>query len=112
MAEPVPGSRRGADPAAVVAGYECLRERVLTGRPDGWRFGHAVLAGRGIAAWMAAWAALSPSAPQATTGPDPSAPSTQFLSTSISPSPPAALSSLPRAAAIVAVLAQMALAHA
>ena len=31
---------------ALAQGYEQLRERVLAGRPDGWRLGHAVLAGK------------------------------------------------------------------
>lgn len=88
-------------------GYEALRDAVLGAQPCGWRLGHGVLAGRGMAAWMAAWAAGS-AAPEPGTTADPSAPLTQ------SPSPyrnTEALSSLPGAAQIVTVLAQMALAH-
>jgi hypothetical protein len=35
--------------------YEQLRQVVLDGHADGWRFGLGVLATRGMAAWMAAW---------------------------------------------------------
>lgn len=48
------------EPAVVLDGYERLREQVLTGRPDGWRLGRSLLAGRGVAAWMAACAAFTP----------------------------------------------------
>jgi hypothetical protein len=87
-----------------VAGYEQLRERVLAGRPDGWRAGRAVLETRGMVAWLSAWAAAVP-APAATTAPE------QSLSAS-TPSLSTALSSLPGAGRLVAVLAEMALAHA
>ena len=105
MAEPADHDR---DPTALVAGYEGLRTAVLSGRPEGWRLGHGLLAGRGMAAWMATWSALAP----APGTPAPDAPSAHSI-----PSPPTstrrpaahALSSLPAAA--VAVLAQMALAH-
>jgi hypothetical protein len=95
------------DPDDLVTNYEILRQAVLCEEPCGWRLGHGVLTGRGVAAWMAAWTTVA-SAPEAeTTAPDPSVPSTT--------SPPnnssAALSSLPGAKEIVAVLAQMALAH-
>jgi hypothetical protein len=91
---------------------------VLTGRPDGWRLGHAVLAGKGMVAWIGAWTTLAPApalAPAAgTSAPDPTVPSTASLSTTSTPSadPSTALSSLPCAGQLVAVLAQMALAHA
>jgi hypothetical protein len=44
----------------LVDGYERLRERVLAGRPDGWRLGHGLLVGKGLAAWIAARTALAP----------------------------------------------------
>jgi len=77
----------------------------LCEQAGGWRLGHGVLAGRGMAAWMAAWAAGSAAPESGTTVHDPSAPLMQ---------PPSAyrttqaLSSLPGATEIVAVLAQMA----
>jgi hypothetical protein len=89
---------------------------VLAGRPDGWRLGHAVLAGKGMAAWIGAWATLAPAASAGTSAPDPSTiPTTLSLPTTTStPSthPSAALSSLPYAGQLVAVLTEMALAHA
>ena len=106
-----PDERPGADPAALVAGYEALRSAVAAGAPEGWRLGHALLARRGMAAWMAAWTAPGPALDAGTPAPDAlSAPSIPSR-----PQPaavPAALTPLPRAGQIVAVLAQMALAHA
>lgn len=91
---------------------------MLAGQPDGWRLGHGVLAGKGMVAWIGAWTTFAP-APEAAAGtsaPDPStAATTPPLSTTTStltPPPPVALSSLPCAAQLVAVLTQMALAHA
>jgi hypothetical protein len=102
-----------AEPAALVAGYEQLRERVLSGRPDGWRLGHGILAGRGVVAWSAACAAATSAAAGTPAHHPSSAPSTPSPSTT-TPCPPTtgALSSPPGAGQIVAVLAQMALAHA
>ena len=60
MADEIPPS----DPAALRAGYEQLRERVLAGRPDGFKLGHAALARGGIAGWLAASAALTPGPPR------------------------------------------------
>jgi hypothetical protein len=85
------------DPGALRAGYEQLRERVLAGRPDGWRLGHAALARGGIAGWIAASAAL---APGPTRSPGPLARARTDC--------PAELA----AGEIVAVLCEMALAHA
>jgi len=82
----------------LVESYERLRARVLAGRPDGWRLGHGLLASRGVAGWIAAGAARTvaaarPADPAATT-------------------PPARTDSdRPGADQLVAVLAQMALAH-
>lgn len=80
-------------------GYEQLRERVLAGRPDGWRLGHAVLARRGMAAWIAAQAALAST---------PTSPAGASAGRVVAAAPgPAG-----ECGQIVAVLAQMALAHA
>ncbi len=97
MAEGTPGERHLDDPAALREGYEQLRQRVLCGQGDGWRVGHGVLASRGMAAWMGAWATLAP-ARQEQGG----ASVSRCLA---SPSP-----SLPRAKELVAVLSQMTLA--
>jgi hypothetical protein len=61
-----------------------------------------------MAAWMAAWTTMTFAPEAETTAPDPSVPSTTSPSSNSST---AALSSLPGAKEIVAVLAQMALAH-
>jgi hypothetical protein len=100
-----------ADPAAAVAGYEQLRERVLAGRPDGWRAGRAVLEARGMVAWLSAWAAAAPAPATTTVLKQSLSASTPSLSASTK-SPSTALSSLPDAGRLVAVLAEMALAHA
>ena len=105
MAEDTDRGRR--HPAALRAGYEQLRERVLAGRPDGWRLGHTVLARRGMAGWIAAATALAPTTPAGTAR----AGSTQPHSDSPA-CPAAAVASVPGAGQIVAVLSEMALAHA
>lgn len=102
-----PGLPRDSDGAALLAGYEALRAAVLSGRPDGWRHGHGVLAREGMAGWMAAWAAAAPAA--GTTAPQLSDPSTPTSSKSDATT--TVLSSLSNAGEVVAVLAQMALAH-
>lgn len=56
--QPRAESRR--DSAVLRAAYEALREAVMAGSPDGWRHGHGVLAGRGMAAWITAWTAPTP----------------------------------------------------
>lgn len=104
-----PGPPRGRDGAALSAGYEALRAAVLSGRPEGWQHGHGVLAREGMAGWMAAWAAAAPAPAAGTTAPQPSDPSTPTSSNSDPTT--TALSSLRNAGEIVAVLAQMALAH-
>lgn len=74
-----------------------------------------MLAGKGMVAWIGAWTALAPAPAAGTSAPDPPAPTTLSVSTTTStPSTPAsvALSSLPHTGQLVAVLAQMALAHA
>jgi hypothetical protein len=90
------------------AGYEALREAVVAGRPDGWRHGHGVLAGRGLAAWIAAWTALPAGASGTTAQPSPPIPS---ISQPAISQPSLSLSSLPDAGAVVTVLAEMALVH-
>lgn len=95
----------GADPAALVEGYEAMRDAVVGGRADGWRHGYGVLAARGMVAWMGAWASLAPTSAAGTPAPDPSTPSLCPRSTD-----PPVLASL-HAGDIVSVVAQMALAH-
>lgn len=94
------------DPGQLVLAYEELRGAVLDEQPGGWRLGHGVLAGRGVAAWMAARAAVARSSVSATSARPPSIP----LPTSIH-QPSVALSLRPTPE-VIAVLAQMALAHA
>jgi hypothetical protein len=98
----------------LAADYERLREQVLAAQPDGWRRGWAVLARRGLAAWITTRAAADGQAdPRGTAAADPRPPS-------LSPGPRKggepgpARGSLPPAATadIVAVLAAMTLAHA
>jgi hypothetical protein len=103
------GVRHAGDPGGLVSGYEELREAVLCRQSCGWRLGHGLFAGRGMAAWMAACATVAPAPEPGTSAPDPSTPSTPTPSIHRST---AALSSLPGADQIVTVIAQMALAHA
>jgi hypothetical protein len=102
LAEPSP--RR--DPGVLVAGYEALREAVA-GSGHGWRHGHGVLAGRGVAAWITAWTAPVPVGAGTT-----AQPSHPLLSSRSATCETAkVLSSSPHAGEVVAVLAQMTLAH-
>jgi hypothetical protein len=54
-----------AEPAAVedkgrlVERYEELRRRALSGEPDGFRLGLAVLQRQGLAGWLRAWGDLA-----------------------------------------------------
>jgi len=100
-----PDVGRGA-PGAPCETYERLRQAVLSGDAGGWRLGHGVLVTKGMAAWMAAWAAPSEAPVCETTAPvlslDP-----MFISR-----PPHAPSSRLGANPIVTALAQMVLAHA
>jgi hypothetical protein len=85
------------DACALQDGYEHLRWAVLGGQPDGFRLGHGVLAARGLVAWM--HTARSVAAPS--------------LGASRSSDPAAGeVVSPPGAEQLVAVIAQMALAHA
>lgn len=97
-----------------MADYERLRGQVLAAQPDGWRRGWAVLAHRGMAAWIATRAAVDdPADRRGTAAADP-----RPLPLSTTPrkggeSDPARGSLPPAATAdIVAVLAAMTLAHA
>ena len=104
-----PGGRSDADPATVSGCYEALRAAVVSGQPQGWRYGHSVLCREGLAGWMAAWTAVSSPSTAGTTTPGPSQPGNP---TPFNPDrSTAVLSSLPVPGEIVAVLAQMALAH-
>jgi hypothetical protein len=96
VADSVPGERPD-DPAALRCGYEQLREAVLSGRPDGWRLGHGVLATRGTVAWIAAVTEVAPAS-------RPGGESSESRPAS------ATAASLPGAGEIVAVLSQMAFA--
>lgn len=110
MADRAAGERHRGDPAALIAAYEQLRERVLAERPDGWRAGHGVLATRGMVAWMAIWTELAPLGAAAAQAPEPAA---LFAGSSPSPTPRSLrAASSPDPAEIVAVLSEMALAHA
>ena len=71
---------------------------MLTDRPDGWRLGRGLLAGKGVAAWIAGCAAFTPT-------PDAAGPTAW----SAQPAPPDG--ARPSADQFVAVLAEMALAH-
>lgn len=103
------------------ARYELLRELVLTGHSGGWRHGLGVLCTRGMAAWMAAWAAL-PTGPHVS---DDAGTASQADSVPVRFDPvpdhpeekggrESACTAFPLAATsrIVAVLAQLTLAHA
>jgi hypothetical protein len=45
-----------------VAGYEALRRQVTERLPEAWRLGHGLLANRGMAAWLDAYATFAPPA--------------------------------------------------
>ena len=124
MRSPAPrspiGARKAAEPAPgpdrerLAAGYERLRAQVLAAQPDGWRRGWAVLARRGMAAWITTRAAMDEEADRhGTAAPGPWAlPLSTTTGKGGEPDP--ARGSLPPAvtAGIVTVLAAMALAHA
>lgn len=97
-----------ADGAALQEGYERLREAVLAECPDGFRLGHGILVTRGMRAWMTAFGALAHSAPEA------GAPAVSLAACDPGESGCASVAAapLPGADRFVAVLAQMALAHA
>lgn len=96
--------------------YEQARQVALGGGIQGWRYGLGVLAARGVAVWMATWAALvPPGAPDPSgtrvqaeppSAPDPQEGGAGSTGSACAPFP------APAADAVVAVLAQMTLAHA
>jgi hypothetical protein len=83
--------------AELDASYERLRAAVLGGQPDGFRLGHGVLATRGVVAWIAAVSSLAAPPPAASERSHP---------------PAGEVVALPNTHKLVAVLAQMTLAHA
>ena len=98
------GDQSGGDAGALRAGYERLREAVLSGGAGGWRLGHGVLSARGMAAWMSAVGELAPPAP-ATAAAGQAPPS---LPEGCQP-PAGRPVSLPKGDQVVQVLAQMVL---
>jgi hypothetical protein len=78
---------------ALAEQYEQLRDGVLAGHADGWRRGLGVLSGKGVAAWMRV---AGPAAPA------------RLGSAATPRQPPCGA----LAGEVVAVLAEMALAHA
>jgi len=97
------GARKGAeldeqhDVCGLQAGYERLRAAVLGAALDGFRLGHGVLATRGLVAWIQAAGSVATPPPTASGGSHP---------------PAGEVVSLPGADQLVAMIAQMALAHA
>jgi len=120
MAPPTPAA--GADPAS--RRYEALRAVALAGAGGGWRYQLPVLAGSGLAAWLAQGPALpGPGADASDTEPRAAMPRAGQSPSALDPVPPRltrkggdaatpARTSLPVTADIIAVLAQMALSHA
>lgn len=96
-----------------MADYERLRAQVLAAEPDGWRRGAAVLARRGLAAWITTWTAVDPADRHGTAAAGPRAqPKSPTPAKGGEPCP--ARGPLPPAATaeLVSVLAAMTLAHA
>jgi len=79
---------------ALAQRYEQLRQSMLDGHAEGWRHGLGVLTGHGMAAWMRVWTSRPAPPPTSGSGPSPARPAAH-----------------PRAGEVIAVLAQMALAH-
>jgi hypothetical protein len=61
---PAGSSDENAGGASDVERYEQLRARALSGSPDGWRLGVAMLERRGMAAWARAWKTTAPAPPR------------------------------------------------
>jgi hypothetical protein len=112
-------------PADLVARYEQLRHIAVGGHAGGWRHGLGVLVAKGMACWMAACAALPAAAPEHGGPPAAATPQAGASLSALNPSlpapdqeggasSPACTPLLPAAVVpqIVAVLAQMTLAHA
>jgi len=66
--------------------------RVLAQRPGGWQLGHAVLASKGMVAWIGAWTTLAPAPAAGTSAPDPAARTNLPGSTTTSTPSPATIS--------------------
>jgi hypothetical protein len=101
--------------------YEQARQAATAGAADGWRHGLGVLAAKGVAYWMATWSSLTPTDAQPLVGTTTQAEPSLSTTTPLPAHQPeggelsgsACTSFLPQAAdAVVAVLAQMTLAHA
>jgi hypothetical protein len=86
---------RAADSAALTERYEQLRQVALGGHAEGWQHGLGVLTSRGMAAWIRACTTNPTPAPAPAMGPPPARPQPDT-----------------RSGEVVAVLAQMTLAHA
>jgi hypothetical protein len=63
---PVEASNEDGGGASEIGRYEQLRARALSGSPDGWRLGLAMLERRGMAAWARAWRTTAPPPPRPT----------------------------------------------
>jgi hypothetical protein len=99
----LPNGEELVDAGALAAGYERLREAVLSGDASGWRLGHGVLCARGMVGWLSAVGSLAPPASGGTAAVC-AAPS------SAEGEPPSGRPvSLPAADQVVAVLTQMVL---
>jgi hypothetical protein len=61
---PAGSSEENAGGASDIERYEQLRARALSGSPDGWRLGLAMLERRGMAAWARAWKTTAPAPPR------------------------------------------------
>jgi hypothetical protein len=99
------------------ARYEQARQVATGGGGEGWRHGLGVLATKGVAAWMGAWAAWAPGGARNQAGATPSqaepSSSNQTQKGGETDTGSACTSFPPPAAKdVVAVLTQMALAHA
>jgi len=114
-----PKAAEQPDAGQLTERYEQLRQAAAAGT-GGWRHGLGVLATKGVAGWMAAWAALPALAePGDTPAATPRADSSLSTTTQSLPNPavkgglePAREVLPPAATAVaVAVLAQMTLAH-
>lgn len=102
--------------------YELARQAATGGAADGWRHGLGVLAAKGMAYWMGTWAALCTTGEPPSTAPTsqaelPLSATTRSLSAHHSEGGESASSACrsllaPAVEAVVAVLAQMTLAHA
>jgi hypothetical protein len=121
VVDPSPGqlgepAEMAADVGGHVRRYEQARQVAIGGGVQGWRYGLGVLAARGVAAWIATWAALA-----STRAPDPSGTRVQAAPASAAEEQKGGARSTgsactpfptPAADAVVAVLASMTLAHA